>query len=44
MPGGREETPEGNVEEVNLDQNDNEIEEDEDSENENQYQLDILKL
>ena len=51
--GGREQTPEGDVEEVEIDQNSDEVEEDEDGEiteqarnlkTLNQYQQDIPKL
>ena len=51
--GGREQTPEGDIEEVEIDQNGDEVEEDEDGEitkqaknlkTLNQYQQDILRL
>ena len=52
-PGGREQTPKGDVQEVEIDQNGDEVEEDEDGEitkqvrnlkTLNQYQQDILRL
>ena len=52
-PGGRGQTPEGDVQEVEIDQNDDEVEEDEDDEITklvrnlkmlNQYLKDILRL
>ena len=52
-PGGREQTPEGDIEEVEIDQNGDEVEEDEDGEiieqarnlkTLNLYQQDILRL
>ena len=52
-PGGREQTPEGDIEEVEIDQNGDEVEEDEDGKitkqarnlkTLNQYQQDILRL